>query len=97
MVYDDALCCSVLHCVAVRCSVLHCVAVCDIDGLRHSSLREFLLCVGYTIPQRMAEREDRTSKRNQNTQNTAGETAGTYGIEGVCLKDKYTLNIKKYS
>ena len=68
MVYDNALCCSVLHCVkcvAVCCIVLQCVAVCDMDGLRHSFLREFLLCVGYLIPQRMAEREDKGGRKGR--------------------------------
>jgi len=43
----------------------------------------------------VAEREDKTSKKNQNTQNTAGQTFGTCGIEDVCLKAENTLNIKK--
>ena len=60
-----AVCCHVLQCVAMRCHVLQCVAVCC------SVLCKFCAFLGYYVPQKKtAEKEDRKSKRFQNTQKT---------------------------
>ena len=48
-----------------------------------------------TSPKRMAEKEERTSKRFQSTQNTPTSKLGRCRIEDVCLKAKCTLNLQK--
>jgi len=62
---------------------------------------------GITSPERMAEKEDRKrersredekSERSQSTQNTPGErNFSSSGIEDVCLKAQYTMNVQKMS
>jgi len=69
----------------------------------HSAITPFLgrLFVGGIFlimpPNRMAEKEDRKIKRSHNTQKTP-ETRNLAVLElkNVCLKDRYTVQFKKY-
>ena len=111
MCWCAAVCCAVLQCVAVRyvaptewvkrgvlvcCSVLCCIAAC----CTHSDtvfLANLSFFQSISSPNRMAERKTEEAKLPKNTKNSRNEKFSTTATENVCLKDAYTVNLKKKS